>query len=72
MADRGDRLRIAAVVADRLIGDTAPRQVGIDVRLQTGAVDAASQFVHPPIDHANQATEQVGASVRLSRHSWHR
>ena len=25
MADNGDRLGVAAVIADRLIGDTAPR-----------------------------------------------
>src|SRR6516165_12342206 len=65
MADRGDRLRVAAVVADRLVRHAAPHQVGIDVCLYAGAVDARGKFVHPPIDQADQTAKQVGAAVRL-------
>ena len=58
MADSGDRLGVAAVVADCLIGDTAPHKVGTDVCRYAGAVDALSQLVHAPIDKIDHAAEQ--------------
>ena len=67
MADNGDRLGVAAVIVDRLIGDTAPIEVGADVGRNAAAADALCQFVHAPIDQADQATEQIGAPVRLGR-----
>ena len=67
VADRGDRLGVAPVIADRLVGDTAPHHVRIDVCRHAGAVDAPRQFVHPPIDKADQAAEQIGAPVRFGR-----
>ena len=67
MADNSDWLGVAAVVADRLIGDTAPHEVGTDVRRDAGAVDALRQLIHPPIDKVDHATEQIGAPVRLGR-----
>ena len=69
MADSGDRLGVATVVADRLIGDTAPHKVGTDVCRYAGAVDALSQLVHAPIDKVDHAAEQIGAPMRLGRPS---
>ena len=67
VANRGDRLGVAPVIADRLVGDTAPHHVRIDVCRHAGAVDAPREFVHPPIDKADQAAEQIGAPVRFGR-----
>ena len=69
VANRGDRLGVAPVIADRLVGDTAPHHVRIDVCRHAGAVDAPREFVHPPIDKADQAAEQIGAPVRFGRRS---
>ncbi len=63
MADHGDRLGVAAVIADRLIGDRRATRMGVDVGRDAGAVDAPRQFVHAPIDQADQAAEQIGAAV---------
>ena len=65
MADNGDRLGVAAVIVDGLIGDSTPDQVGVDVGRDAGAADALRQFVHAPIDQADQASEQIGACVRF-------
>jgi hypothetical protein len=65
MADNGDWLGVAAVVADRLIGDTAPHKVGTDVCRDAGAVDASRQLIHPPINKVDHTAEQIGAPVRL-------
>ena len=67
MADDGDRLRVAAVIADCLIGDRGPHQMGTDIRRDTGAVDALRQFVQVPINHGDQPAEQIGASARFGR-----
>ena len=50
MADNGDRFGVAAVIADCLIGDYGPHQLGVDVYRDTGPVDALRQFVHAPIN----------------------
>ena len=47
VADSGDRLGVAPVIADRLVGDTAPHQVRIDVCRHAGAVDAPRQLSIP-------------------------
>jgi hypothetical protein len=65
MADNGDWLGITAVVADRLIGDTAPHEVGTDVCRDAGVANASRQLIHPPIDKVDHAAEQIGAPVRL-------
>jgi hypothetical protein len=67
MADSGDRLGVAAVVADCLIGDTAPHKVGTDVCRDPGAVDAPRQLIHPPIDKVDHTAKQIGAAVRFGR-----
>src|SRR6476619_8341757 len=67
MADSGDRLGVAAVVADCLIGDTAPHKVGTDVCRDAGVVDTPRQLIHPPIDKVDHAAEQIGETVRLGR-----
>jgi hypothetical protein len=46
MADEGDWLWIAAIVEDRLVGDGAPYQVGIDARRYADAIDPLRQLVH--------------------------
>ena len=67
MADDADRRRVAAVIGDGLVGDIAPAQMGADVGRHAAAVDAPRQFVHAPIDRADQAAEQIGASARTGR-----
>ena len=67
MADRGDRLGVAAVVADRLVGYRAPHEVGTDVCRYASVVDALGQLVHPPVYNVDHAAEQIGAPVRFGR-----
>jgi hypothetical protein len=55
-------LGVAAIVANRSIRNGAPHHVGIDARHNAAAVDTLRQFVHTPIDQADPAAEQVGAS----------
>ena len=65
MADQDDGLRVAAIVADRLIGDRPPHQIGVDARRDTGALDAIRELVHAArIDEAGDAAEQIGAAAR--------
>ena len=67
MADSGDRLGVAAVVADCLVGYRAPREVGIDVCRYASVVDALGQLVHPPVYNVDHAAEQIGAPMRFGR-----
>ena len=39
--------------------------MGVDICCDAGAVDALRQFVHAPIDQADQATEKIGAAARF-------
>ena len=65
MANNGDRLGVAPVIADRLIGDLAPSQMRADICCDAAAVDALRQLIHAPIDEADQAAEKIGAAVRF-------
>src|SRR5439155_25921929 len=65
MAYEGNRFWIAAVVEDRLVGNAAPHQIGINARRYAGAIDPPRQLVHAARkDEARYAAEQVGTSAR--------
>ena len=63
MPHNGNRLRVAAVIADRLIGHTTPARVGVVVGRDAAAINALRQFIHAPIDLWDQTVEQISAAA---------
>src|SRR5215469_4355647 len=53
MANYRDRLGIAAIIANRLIGHASPAGMGICARRDAATIDALRQFVHAPINRGN-------------------